>query len=372
VRIFASTGEASGDMMAAALAEAVRAQVPDATFEGIGGERMRAAGFRITADTSGWASMGPLAAIPKIAPLWVTMARHALALRNDPPSVVVLVDFGAFNLRLAKTLRILGHRGPIVYFFPPGAMLDRYKQAHAVARYTAPLSAFARQREYYRWLGLPCAYFGHPLVSLVAPRVAPAAAPADGGTVALLPGSRAREIERHLPRLLGAFAALQARRAALRGVVSAADEDAERQIAAAVARTEPAARGALTIARGANAALDGANAAWIASGTAVLEGVLREVPTVALYVVSPREVEIGRRMWRGPYITLPNILLGREAIPELLQDAASPDGLAAAIEPLLADSAAQLDAARALRAALGPPDALQRCAAFVIAAAHAP
>ena len=81
MRIFMSTGEASGDMSAAALAGAIRALRGDAEFSGIGGERMRAAGFDITADTRGWASMGPVEAVAKIPPLYVVMWRHALALR---------------------------------------------------------------------------------------------------------------------------------------------------------------------------------------------------------------------------------------------------------------------------------------------------
>jgi lipid-A-disaccharide synthase len=166
--------------------------------------------------------------------------------------------------------------------------------------------------------------------------------------------------------LLEAFTVLRRARPALRGIVGAANADAETQIAAALATLAGDERAALSVARGADATLHDADVAWIASGTAVVEGVLREVPTVALYIVSPREVEIGRRMWHGPYITLPNILLGRAAIPELLQDAATPERLAAAANALLDDPAAQLEDARALRAALGPSDALQRCARFVI------
>jgi lipid-A-disaccharide synthase len=364
MRIFVSTGEASGDFNAAALAQAIRRIVPDARFEGIGSERMRAAGFTLTANTRGWASMGPLAALAKIPPLYAIMWRHALRLRARPPDVIVLVDFGVFNLRLAKTLRMIGYRGPIVYYFPPGAWLDRYTQAHAVARYTQPLTAFAHQRDYYRWLGLEVAYFGHPLASLIAPRPPRPAPPPDGGSVALLPGSRKREIERHLPRLLAAFAQLKRARPALRGTIGASDADSEdlsRQLLGQAAAGE-----GLGIVRGSDAALAEADVAWIASGTAVLEAALREVPSVALYVVSEPEIEIGRRMWHGPCITLPNILLGRELIPELLQEAASPARLAEMAAALLDDPTAQLDGVREMRALLGPADALDRCAGFVL------
>ena len=125
MRVFFGRGEASGDMLAATLAEAMRAFVPGAAFAGIGGERMVAAGFELTARTTGWASLGPVEALRRVIPLFFTMWRHALALRARPVDLVVLIDFGAFNLRLAKTLRALGYRRPILYYFPPGAWLDR-------------------------------------------------------------------------------------------------------------------------------------------------------------------------------------------------------------------------------------------------------
>jgi len=184
-----------------------------------------------------------------------------------------------------------------------------------------------------------------------------------------LPGSREREIERHLPRLLAAFGLLRTKRPALRGSIGAADAGAAVLIESVLAAAPS--REGLSVSGGASAALDEADAAWVASGTVVLEAVLREVPSVALYVVSASEVEIGRRMWHGPYITLPNILLGRELVPELLQDGASPEQLARCLEELLVDPSPQIAGMREMRAVLGPPDALQRCAEFVVEQARA-
>ncbi len=370
--MFLATGEASGDMLAASLANAMREFEPDARFVGIGSERMSAAGVGLTTRTTGWASLGPAAAIRRIPPLLVNMVRHALWLRSSPWDLIVLVDFGAYNLRFAQTLRVLGYPGPILYFFPPGAWLDRASQARAVVRDTTALTPFKHQRDFYRSLRLPVAYFGHPLLSLIEPRPARAPVPPEGGTVALLPGSRRAEIGRHLGRLLRACRIVRARRPNAQFVVGAADADAERLIARELKRTF---FDGVRIVRGSRAALDGADAAWIASGTAVLEAALREVPTVALYVIEAAQVGLARRIWPHPYITLPNILLGREVVPECLQDDATPERLADALEPLLRDPSAQLAGMRALRAELGEPDALRRCAAFAVALArlgHAP
>ncbi len=367
MRVFFSTGEASGDYLAASLGSALRARVPGVELAGIGGPRMAEAGFRITTETRGWASLGPFEALRRIPPLFANALSYAFRLRARPYDLIVLVDFGAYNLRLAKGLRMLGYRKPILYFFPPGTWLDRASRAREVAATTTPLTAFAHQRDFYRSLGLEIAYFGHPLVSLVEPRPARAPAPAGGGTVALLPGSRRQEIERHAPLLLEACRILRRERPALEIVAGASDDAAERLIARAVADCAPLPGAPVRVERGARAALDAADAAFIASGTAVLEAALREVPAVSLYVVGRVEERYARRIFaklKRPYITLPNILLDEPAVPELLQREATPEKLAAALESLLADPSRQLASVRRLRALLGPPDALERCADF--------
>lgn len=362
-----ATGEASGDMLAATLAEAMRAFVPDLELAGIGSERMQAAGFELTTHTRGWASLGPIEALRKIPPLFVNVWRHSFWLRFAPRDLIVLIDFGAYNLRFARALRRIGYRAPILYYFPPGAWYDRAAQAEAVARVTVPLTAFEHQRDFYRSLGLEIAWFGHPLVSLIEPRRSRPPAPARGGTVALLPGSRRGELERHADRLFEAVRLLRARRPNLNAVVGAADDAAE----ALLRERMDAAGFAAPIVRGARAALDSADVAFVASGTAVLEAALREVPTVALYVIASSQVPIAKRLMRGRrFITLPNILLDRALVPELLQDAATPDALAAAAEELLDAPQAQLAGYRELRDRLGPADALQRCAAFAVALAR--
>jgi lipid-A-disaccharide synthase len=367
MRVFLASGEASGDMLGAAFATAIRDLVPETTFGGIGGERMAAAGVTLSARTTGWGAMGPLEAARTIPVLFFTWLRHTLWFRRSPWDAIVLIDFGAAHVRAAKFLRWIGYRRPILYLLPPGVFLDIEGQARAVARTTIPLTAFAHQRDFYRSLGLEIAYFGHPLGSLVAPREPRPLAPPRGGTVALLPGSRRAELERHLPALLAAARILRERRPEAAFVVSAADAEAEATVLRHLARLPlPDVR----VVRGARAALDVADAAWIASGTAVLEAALREVPCVALYIISPAQVAIAKRMWSGRFITLPNILLDREVVPELLQDDATPERLAAAIGELLADPSAQLRELRAVRAELGDADALRKCAAFAVAAAR--
>jgi lipid-A-disaccharide synthase len=363
VRYFFSTGEPSGETSALLLAEAIARADPEASFEGIGADRMRAAGFTIWRDHAGWASMGPLAALPRIPKLLAIMWRTAFHINDVKPDLVVLVDFGVFNLRLAQTLRRLHYAGPVLDVFPPGTWLDNAEKARVVSSVSVPLTAFAHQYEFYRSLGLPIAYFGHPLAAryrMRAPRPAPSP---DNGTVALLPGSRSGELRRHLPILAQAYGTLAQRRPNLRGVFGAADDRARAAIAQAIAAFDLR---RATIVDGVAAALTDADAAWVASGTAVLECALSGVPAVALYVIAPILVKHGRTMIKHRFITLPNLVLEREVVPELLQEAATPQRLAGEMERVLENPARQYADFEELRDALGPADALERCAQFAV------
>jgi lipid-A-disaccharide synthase len=129
----------------------------------------------------------------------------------------------------------------------------------------------------------------------------------------------------------------------------------------------------VTIVPAARDALADCDAAAVASGTAVLEAALLEVPTVALYVLSEAQARIARRVYSGRYITLPNLVLDEPIVPELFQEAATPRALADALDAVLRAPEAQLEAFGRVRAALGPPDSLERCARFALSlVAHPP
>lgn len=362
MRYFISTGEASGELNAVALARAIHALDADARFEGIGGARMRAAGFTLWRDHEGWASLGPVAAIPRIPKLLLACAQTAAHLAREKPDLLILVDFGAFNVRLAAMLRKRhAYAGPIVDWFPPGAWLDDERRARGVAALAVPITAFEHQRAFYSRLNLPVQYFGHPMAARYAKRAPRAAPPADGGAVAMLPGSRTGERKYHVPRLRAAFELLRARRPRLRAIVSASDERSERALRGAFADAAN-----VTIARGLQAAIADADAAWVAGGTALLEVVLAGVPAVSLYVVPSYLEGYAKRIYSGRFYTLPNLLVGREVVPELIQERATPQALADAMDALLRDPAAQTPGQDDVRAALGPVDALERSAAFAV------
>ncbi|MBV8148747.1 MAG: hypothetical protein JO092_06630, partial [Candidatus Eremiobacteraeota bacterium] len=149
----------------------------------------------------------------------------------------------------------------------------------------------------------------------------------------------------------------------LRAIFGAADERAGLAIARAIEHYELA---GTRIVRGVSAAVAEADAAWVASGTAVLECALSGVPAVALYVITPWLVKHGRKLIKHRFIALPNLVLGRELIPELLQEEATPHRLAHEMEGILQDPSRQYEGFVELRAALGSSDALARCAQFAV------
>ncbi|MDQ6827041.1 MAG: hypothetical protein M3Z14_07585 [Candidatus Eremiobacteraeota bacterium] len=362
-RFFFSTGEASGELSATVLADAIARVLPDASFAGIGSERMQEAGFDLMWNTRGWSSMGPLGALSRIPKLTAILFATASRLLRHPADLVVLVDFGAFNVRLARLLRRFGYAGSLLYFFPPGAWLDNLRVAQIVAAHTAPLTPFKHQRDFYRAADLPVAYFGHPLAGLYTMRRSRPAPPYDGGTIALLPGSRRGELTYHVPILLRAARRLQIVRPNAQFIAGAADRQAKRFIAQTAQRCR---FDGIHIVDSAIEALESADGAWIASGTAVLQAALLGVPNVAFYVVSAATARIARRVYRGPYISIPNLVLRRAAIPELLQEAATPENLAQSLHTTLQNPDCQYAAFTELRTALGPADALAQCADFAV------
>lgn len=376
--LFMSAGEASGDLQASLLLGEIRRLRANTSCRAIGSERLRAAGADITVDSSEWASIGPLSALLKVPALWLTMRRTGSALRKSPPQLVVPVDFGAFNLTLLRSMRKHGYRGAALYYFPPGAWLDNARQARLVAGTAMPLTPFERQRDFYHSLGLPCAYFGHPLVSAIAPRANVASAwPAEfgirergGPRIAVFPGSRREEIERMLGVLARAARVLAASREATFVIAASSQANARRADAQWHATGGPPA----FVARGDAIALavERAHLAWVASGTAVLETALRAVPQIAFYAIDPVQYRLAQRkvpqFVRGP-LTLPNLMLGRRIVPELLQAELTPENLCALTCELLDDPARRNEQLRGdaeLRARLGPPDTLTRIARFVV------
>lgn len=348
-RLLLVAGEASADSHGAAVLEVLRRELPDVECFGLGGERLSSAGLRRVADAQALNVVGVSEALRRLPAIRRVFRALRAEIERVRPDAALLLDLPDFNLRLARRLRRLGV--PVVYYIAPQAWAWRRARVRQLRRRVARLCViFPFEAEFFAGFGIPTEYVGHPLAGLQP------ATPALPARVALLPGSRPREVERLLPVIADAARRLQDRRPTLRFVLAVAPgmdgAKMQERLRSAGVHAEPAAGG--------QEALRGARLALCASGTATLEAALLEVPAVVFYKVSWTTYALVRPIFRLRHVCIVNILAGRPVVPELLQGSARPQALAEAAERLLEDGparAAVLDGYRDVRARLGawPP-----------------
>jgi lipid-A-disaccharide synthase len=366
-------GEASGDLHGATLARALGTLAPELSLAGLGGARMAAAGVQLVERIDRLAVVGGTEAVRRLPALWRTLRALRGRLRQRPPSALVLIDFPEFNFRLARAARHLGV--PVVYFVPPQLWAWRQGRVRAMARdVSRVLAVFPFEVALYHEAGVPVEFVGHPILDVLPPIDRAAAREDLAGPavrlVGVLPGSRLEEIDRHLPLLLAAAGRIAARLPGTCFVLALAPTVPAPTVAAAVhAATRDGLR-IQVVSDQTYRVMAAADLLLVASGTATLEAACYGTPMVVLYRLSRVSYAIARRLVRGvAHISLPNILVGRGVVPELIQDAATPEALARAALVLLADDAARAAQRAGLleaRAQLGEPGAGLRAAQAVL------
>lgn len=368
-RIFFVAGEVSGDMAASAVAAEVGRLEPAADLVGVGGARMARAGVRILEDSTTWSAIGHLDPLLHLATHLRRLRRVEGMIRRHAPALLVLVDFAAFNLRLAEKLAAAV---PTVYYIPPLVSVRRGDRARKVARLGMRLLAtFPQEADAYRAAGGDVMFVGHPAVDLTpvgrdAARRA-AGVPGHVPVVAMLPGSRPQEVRAHLPVLLDAARRVSGAVADVWWVLPVPAEPLRELVLPALHRAPVPVR----VVEDGPTAMAMADVAVAATGTATLEAAVLGVPLVAVYRLPWVSWQIARRLVRTPYAALPNILAGRPLVPELLQDRMTPTAVAAAVVDLLADPQRRERMSRQLQevaAGLGPPGVARRAALEVVAA----
>jgi lipid-A-disaccharide synthase len=370
-RILIVAGEASGDLHGGALVEALRARAPDLALEGIGGDCMAAAGVRLHVHARDLGVVGLVEALARLPAIRAAFARMRALLEADPPDLAVLIDYPEFNLRLARVAARAGV--PVCYYVGPQVWAWRRGRLALIRRLVRKMVViFPFEEAVYRAAGVDVAFVGHPLLDRLAPRERAEARRglglADASPVlGLLPGSRVGEVERHLPVMLAAAAALRREHPKL-GV---AFGRAPGLPAPFVARCLAAGGAPVRVAEGgASDVLSAADLAFVASGTATVEAALHGTPMVIIYRVALLTWLVGRLLIRVPWIGMANLIAGRLVVPELIQFAATPERLAGTARRLLADPAA-LERMRqelaAVRLRLGPPGASARAAEAILA-----
>ncbi len=332
-------GEMSGDLLGARLMRAIRAAEPGARFSGIGGPEMEALGFDSFLPMERLSVMGLFEAVGRFIELVPERHRLARRLEAAAPDVFVGIDAPDFNLSLERRLRASGI--PTVHYVSPSMWAWRAYRAAKVRRAVDRiLTLFPFEAEFCRRNGIEACFVGHPLAEELGDEDRSAARlrlglPARGPIVALLPGSRSREV-RHIGRpLIETAAWLHRRCPALRFIAPMASPALHSEF-----REMEETSGGVVITRfdgESRAVMSAADVVMLASGTASLEAMLLRRPMVVAWRGLPPTWFILRR-WLGRnirFIALPNLLAGRRIVPEFLQDEVRPERLGPAVLRLL-------------------------------------
>lgn len=383
--IMVLAGEASGDILAAELVEALREasiQMPwisPPRFFGAGGPRMASAGVELTLDLAAHAVVGVWEVLKNINKFRGFLEDLLAVAIRAQPSVIILVDNPGFNLRFARILKawVRKHQGSfqnwrprLVYYVSPQLWAWHESRVHQIARdVDLMLCLFPFEKDWYavRAPRLPVEFVGHPLLERFKSDPPQGNPPVESGgkpTVVLLPGSRVRELKKHLPILVNAARLIDEAchprfimvlpNAALAGMVQ---KDLLAGLAVEVQQG------------GLETALSKAAIALAASGTVTMECAFFGVPTVVLYRVAWPTYWAGRFLIRVKYLAMPNLLADEIIFPEFIQGQAHPKALAAAAiawlqDPLLRQEA-RLKLARVI-ASLGGPGAARRAAQAIL------
>ena len=374
MKIMMSAGEASGDLHGARLAKEMLEMESDVKLFGFGGAKMAEAGVRLVRDCRDYSIMGVWEVVLGLGRLLQLEKTLVESMREEKPDLLLIIDYPDFNWRLAAKAKALGV--PVFSYIPPSAWAwrkGRAKKCAAIAKEIVTI--FHHEIGPYVTAGANVSFLGNPLVDTVRADMEPEAARAffglkDGERAALLlPGSRRQEISFLLPDMLKAVRILKEKRPETRFFLPVAPglerREIERHIeksGASVELTEEHVYDLMGV----------ADFAIATSGTVVMEAALMDLPAVVCYRMGRLNYAIGRMLVKIDHFSLPNIILGEEAEPELLQDEVTPERIAEEAAKLYKGEPQRDSVMARLKVAvlqLGPPGASVRVAAHVLAAA---
>lgn len=333
-------GEASGDLHGAGLVREALRLDPTLSFFGIGGPRMREAGVETLVDSSEMAVVGiveVLAHIGVISRAFMTLRRVIV---SNPPDLLILIDYPDFNMLLARVAR--RHGVKVLYYISPQVWAWRTGRVKTIGRLVDRMAVvFPFEVPFYERAGVPVSFVGHPLADRVRPTMGRDEALASFGldpgrrVVGLFPGSRRGEIAKLFPVILESAQLLRERYPGIQFILPLASSLTDGDIAPQL----EASGLDVTVARDrVYDVMQVCDAIITVSGTVTLEIALMGVPMVIIYKVSPLTYQVGKRLIRVDHIGICNIVAGTRVVPELIQDEASADRIAAEIGRYLDDS----------------------------------
>lgn len=374
-KILLSAGEASGDLHAGSVTKAIKELDPAAEVFGMGGDALRAAGGQVLFDIKDHSVMGFLEVVKKLPDLYQLKKAFGKVMDDYQPDCFLTIDYPGLNMRLAAMAKKRGI--PVVSFIAPSVWAWNRGRAKGVVRAVDKIaSIFPFEYDVYKEYGADIEFVGHPLVDIVHPGLSRDEALALAGKrpgvplLLLVPGSRQMEIERLLPVILQAAVLLRQQLPAVDFVLPRAATIERRVLEEKVA----AAGLSVKIVEGHTYDVMGvADLALATSGTVTLEAALCDLGSVILYKASPLSFAIAKRVVNIPHIGLPNIVAGRQILPELLQTECTPETVAGEalklLEPVRNKQMHQ--DLQLVREKLGAPGAVKRVAELVLREAAA-
>ncbi|HTE14874.1 MAG TPA: lipid-A-disaccharide synthase [Burkholderiales bacterium] len=334
-------GEASGDLLGAHLVEALKARRPDLQFAGIAGPRMIAAGVHALYPMEKLAVRGYVEVLRHFPEIFSIRRKLTQYFLQTPPAVFIGIDAPDFNLGLEFKLKAAGIAA--IHYVSPSIWAWRGERIHFIKRAVdRVLTIFPFETDIYEKEGIPVSYVGHPLATMLADYPAQSvvrdalglsgAAP----VIALLPGSRMSELQAMAGLFVAAAKCIGAAVPSARFVAPMVNRETRALFEAALSH-EPAVKVQLLDGYS-HHAIAAADVVLVASGTATLETALLQRPMVITYRMPRLSAWLMKRRGYLPYVGLPNILAGEFVVPELLQEAATPQALAHAVLELLNDA----------------------------------
>lgn len=342
VRIAMVAGEASGDLLASLLIRALKRRLPDAVFYGIGGPKMVAEGFEALWPSEKLAVHGYVDALKRYRELSAIRRDLGRRILRERPAAFIGVDAPDFNLGLEARLKSAGL--PTIHFVSPSIWAWRGGRIHKIRKSVSHmLCLFPFEPELYASQGIPVSYVGHPLADVLPMEPDREAMrerlglKADRLVFAMLPGSRQSEA-RNLSRLyIDTMRVLAERHPEACFLVPLATRETWQIFDAALGEADALTLPIKTMRGHAWDAMTAADVVLVASGTATLEAALLKRPMVITYRIGPWQYRLMKRMAYLPWVGLPNILCNEGVVPELLQDEATPEALADALDRWVAD-----------------------------------
>ncbi|KXS45894.1 MAG: lipid-A-disaccharide synthase [Candidatus Frackibacter sp. T328-2] len=336
-KVLVVAGEASGDMHAAHVIEEMKKLDSNLEFIGIGGQQMAEVGVDIIFDPTELSTIGFIEAFKHLRLMYQVLNKLEQAIDHEDPDVALLVDYSGFNLKVAKLTKKKGV--PTVNYFAPSAWVWGKWRAKKMAKRQARIaSVFPMEEEVYREAGANVNFVGHPLLDIVETELDRKEAAEefeidiDREIIGLLPGSREQEIKSLLPPMLAAAEELKKEEPKRQFILPVAETISKDLITEIMSNYSVDIK---VVTGNSYEVMNLATLIIVASGTATLEAACLGTPMVIIYKTSLLTWWLGRLLVKLPYVGLPNIIMDKKIVPELLQDEVDAESIVAVSSEIL-------------------------------------